>query len=313
MLPPSPFTTRQARDAGFSVEQLRGLVRRRQVRRIFRGVYQDASQVETPATRCRAARLILPSDVIVCDRTAAWMHGVDALAYWELDQVVPVEVVRLPTMSRARRVDVAAGERDLVARDVVEIHGVRITTPLRTALDLGCKLKRHHAMATIDGLMRVGSVEPHQLLDELPRFRGRRGVIQLRSLIQAADPAAESPGESWLRLAILDAGLLRPMAQYWVTDDGVRVYRLDLAYPKLRICIEYDGVQFHSDLDQVRRDAERRAWLRARGWLVIVVRGPDLVGDRRERWLEELRQAITVASRSTYRRGRFDVPRASKA
>ena len=75
----------------------------------------------------------------------------------------------------------------------------------------------------------------------LARYRRRRGVIQLRQLVQLVDPRVESERESWVLLAIHDAGLPLPEPQYWIEIDGVPTYRLDFAYPRLRVCVEYDG------------------------------------------------------------------------
>ena len=60
------------------------------------------------------------------------------------------------------------------------------------------------------------------------------------------DGRSESSGESWTRLEINDHHLPEPTPQFWVVIDGVPTYRLDLAYPRARIAIEYDGVQHHS-------------------------------------------------------------------
>ena len=45
------------------------------------------------------------------------------------------------------------------------------------------------------------------------RYKGYRGVIQLRTLVLVVDPRAQSPGESILRLRWLDTGLPRPECQ----------------------------------------------------------------------------------------------------
>ena len=87
------------------------------------------------------------------------------------------------------------------------------------------------------------------------RYFRRRGVRQLRSLINLADPAAESPGESWTRLEILDSNLPAPQVQWWITRNGRRLYRLDLAYPGMKICVEYDGEEFHDSPEAREVDA----------------------------------------------------------
>ena len=45
-----------------------------------------------------------------------------------------------------------------------------------------------------------------------------------------AEPLAESPGESWLRLRLIDAGFGRPTAQI-VVKGSSRDFRIDLGYP----------------------------------------------------------------------------------
>ena len=182
------------------------------------------------------------------------------------------------------------------------IVGVRVTTPLRTALDLGCHLRRREALAALDQFMRHHDLDSEQLRRESVRFFRRRGVVQLRRLIPLADPRAESPRESWTRLEIIDAGLPCPEPQYWIEIDGVPTYRLDLAYPRLRVAVEYDGDEFHQRTeDQMRHDAERREWLERHGWTVIVVRNGDFSGRGLQRWLSELRAAL----RPTYSNRRW--------
>lgn len=127
----------------------------------------------------------------------------------------------------------------------------------------------------------------------LPRYRGRRGVRQLKELAPLVEPRVESKREAWTLLAIVDAGLPLPEPQVWIEVDHVPTYRLDLAYVHARVCVEYDGVDAH-DLTEEQRahDAERRRWLREHGWTVIVVRRGDFTGDRLDRWLRQVREAL---------------------
>lgn len=283
-LPIDPFTARQARLRGYDQDQLRELIDRGKLRRLLRGVYVSSLAVDSLSLRCSAVRLVVPHDAVVCDRTAAWLHGVDVFAFWELERPLPLEIAVDPALAPPRRQGVRSAKRALVKGDREIVHGISVTTRRRTAMDLGCKLRRHHAMASIDALLRLGGFTVTDMRAELVRFRRRRGVIQLRELIEVADPLSESPGESRLRLAIVDAGLPTPVSQYWVEVDGVLVFRLDLAYPRLKICIEFDGRQFHTTREDRERDDVRRAWLRAQGWRVIVVRSADLARPGPQKW-----------------------------
>lgn len=147
-------------------------------------------------------------------------------------------------------------------------------------------------LAALDAFLRAFPLTQSQLARELPRYFRRRGVRQLRGLVPIADPRAESPGESRTRLAIVDANLPHPEIQWSIVRDGREIFRLDLAYPGLRICVEYDGDDYHDSDISRRADVVRRQWLESRGWVVIVVRKEDLGGDAESRWVEELRRTV---------------------
>lgn len=125
----------------------------------------------------------------------------------------------------------------------------------------------------------------------LRRYRRRRGVVQLRRLVGLLDPRAESQPESWLRWFIVDWGLPLPEPQVWVDIDGV-LYRVDLAYRRARIAVEYDGEEFHTTPEQREHDKARRKALREIGWIVIVVTKDGLSREGRETWLTELAEAL---------------------
>jgi len=290
----SPFTRQQAHVAGVTEHQLRCWNRDRVIRRVLHGVYADASQPDDLAQRTAALKLVVTPNAVVTDRTAAWLHGVDCFAFRELEFLPPLDVCVLPESNRVRRRGVRGRTRDLAPIDMMDIDGLCVTTPLRTALDLGCQLLRPYALAVLDGFMHKHGVTKAELRAELPRFTGRRGVVQLRPLIDIADPLAESPGETLTRLAIIDAGLPAPVLQHWVTVDGVPTFRLDLAYPAHRVAVEYDGEAFHDSPEQRARDAARRKWLRDNGWTVIVVRKGDLVGGSGS-WLTRLAYELRIA------------------
>jgi hypothetical protein len=162
-------------------------------------------------------------------------------------------------------------------------------------MDLGCDLQRRAALAAMDALMRACGFTRRDMRRMLRRYAGRRGVVQLRELIELVDPGSESSGESWTRLEIVDHGLPAPQVQWWVVVDGVPTYRLDLAYPKARIAIEYDGEEFHSSAADRAADARRRDWLRLHGWVVIVVDKSSFEEGALEEWIGELRSALEKA------------------
>lgn len=296
LFPDRPFTLAHAAELGISRNRLHLAVRDGVLRRVLRGVFVRVDLPDTVDLRAAAAALVVGPTSVVTDRTAAWIHGVDVFTHGEHEILPPIESCVLRWHSRTRRDGVDGRTRDLLPEDVMEINGLRVTTPLRTALDLGCCLRRRDALAALDAFMRQHGLSHEELSRGSIRYFRRRGVVQLRQLIPLADPRAESQRESWMRLAIIDAGLPCPEPQYWIEIDGVPTFRLDLAYPRHRVAIEYDGEEFHDrTAEQKRHDAERREWLERNGWTVIVVKVGDFTGAALDRWLTELRDALRPA------------------
>lgn len=294
-LPKTPFTWPDARRLGILRARFDELIANRVIRKVLQNVYVRSEVPDTTEVRARAAVLVLSPFAVACDRTAAWIMGVDTFDYRELDILPALETFVLRGQARTRRPECRGGERDLLDRDVCLISGVPVTTPLRTALDLGCKLPRRDALAAMDAFMRQYGLSREELQVEARRYFRRRGVVQLRQLIPLADPRSESSGESWTRLGIIDAGLPVPEPQCWVEDRGVPLFRLDLGYPRARVCVEYDGRQFHERLHDREHDEERRAWLKRHGWIVIVVTKDSFTDEAMGHWLEELRVALRLA------------------
>ncbi|GAA1978393.1 hypothetical protein GCM10009798_44540 [Nocardioides panacihumi] len=292
-LPMGPFRRDDLKARGLGSHAIAELIETRRIREPFRGVYVDSCLTDTVELRAACLSFVVDEHHVVRDRTAAILHGVDVLTLAEQEVLPEIESSARGGHARTRRPGVAGGTRDLLDRDVMRIGGIWVTTPLRTALDLGCNLRRREAYAALNELARLHGLTREQLLIELPRFRGRRGVRQLRELIPLINPLIESPRESWVYLALLDAGLPAPEPQFWVEDDGVPTYRLDFAYPHHRVCVEYDGFDAHfSAPDQAVHDERRRQWLRDEGWTVIVVRSGDFTSARLDDWLRRVREAL---------------------
>jgi hypothetical protein len=206
-LPTVPFTTAEAEALGFSPNRLAEAVANRELIRVLRGVYLRADLPMDTLMRARCARLVISPHAVLCDRTAAWLHGVDVMRYSELDVLPPLESYVLRGHDPTDRPECDGGTRDLLADDWTWIGGVRVTTPLRTAVDLACKMPRREALAALDALVRAFGISHVEMQRLLRRYRRRRGVVQARQLAPLADGRAESTGESWTRLEILDRGL----------------------------------------------------------------------------------------------------------
>jgi hypothetical protein len=292
--PDVPFARTDFEALRLKPADVRVAVQRNEIRRMLRGVYVAQCVPDSAELRIQALARVVGTGHVACDRTAAWLHGVDVFER-KLGGVPPIEVCVLRGTSPSERPEVRARTRDLGAEDVELAGGVLVTTPLRTALDLGCILRRRDALAALDQFRRHYDITEQGLAQSAVRYFRRRGVVQLRRLIPLSDPRAESPRETWTRLAIMDAGIPAPVPQYEIEIEGAVIFRLDHAYPEHRVAVEYDGEDFHHMDDQLEHDARRRGWLREQEWSVIVVRKGDFTGERLDAWLSELRYALRTA------------------
>jgi Protein of unknown function (DUF559) len=291
--PDGPFTRADLRAVDVDEAALKRALRRGEIRPVLRGVFVYAHVPDSLELRARAVAKTVRPHHVVTDRTAAWLHGLDAYVYAERDVLPAVETCALRGHEPTKVTGIDGRTRDLRSDDITTVCDVGVTTPLRTALDLGCCLRRREAYAVLNAVARRFGLPQATFERELPRFRRRRGVIQLRELVALVDPRIESERESWVFLAIADAGLPLPEPQHWIDIDGVPTYRLDFAYPHLRVVVEYDGIDAHERTwEQKESDRVRRTWLRDQGWTVIVVRRGDFAPARLDQWLGELRRAL---------------------
>ena len=150
-----------------------------------------------------------------------------------------------------------------------ELDQLRITTPLRTAFDLGRRLPLVEAVVAVDALARVHGFRPDLLLNFAVRYPRARGVHGLPEVLGLADARSGSPPETRLRLLLVRSGLPWPRVQHPVLDDARRrAVWLDLAYPRHRVGVEYDGGD-HLRPDRVVADIARHTRLVAAGWRVL--------------------------------------------
>lgn len=279
-----PFTRADALRAGLTPDHLKWLLTTGSVRHMLRGVYVALATAESLELRVAALRLVVPDRSVVVDETAGWLHGATMILAPQSEPRVPaVHVFHRDAGCRLRNGVTASGERWLLDRDVEQIGGIQVTTPLRTATDLGRLRHRDQALASIDSLLGLGAFTHDELMGEVARFAGYRGVIQLRTLAPLGDARAQSPGESALRLRWLDAHLPAPQPQHPVTGPHGQTRWLDLADPTVRFAAEYDGERHHSLTSDVLHDEERRWFLTEHlGWILVVLRRTDVFGPRQQ-------------------------------
>ncbi|WP_433538106.1 hypothetical protein ACQPZK_10480 [Micromonospora sp. CA-249363] len=260
-------------------------------RPIFRDVYADAELEVTHRARCAAAaQLVLLPGVVIAGRSAAALYGASSIA-----GDAPVDVL-VPSGQRFGPVSglvVHAGAID--GADVTLRQGIPVTTPLRSCWDLAQWLPTEEAVAIVDRLAHKHLVALAALRANARERVGDRGWKRMVRVAELADAGAESTPESRLRVRIVLAGLPAPVTQFVVERDGRFVARLDLAWPHLKVAVEYDGL-WHDDTEQFHRDRRRLNRLLGEDWIVLHVTAKRFRDDF-DGFLDELRQALRSRSR----------------
>jgi len=267
-----------------------GLVTRRSLasghRMIYRNVYLPRGVELTPTRRALAAWLWSGRDATIAGLSAAALHG----TRW-IDSAAPAELIR-PEFCDVDGIRIhRAGLRD---DEVCLVRGTPVTTPPRTAFDLGRRSSLERAVIDVDALANatgLKAAEVERLAETRP---GARGIVQLRRVIGLMDGGAESPQETRTRLLLIAAGFPRPRTQILVTDDyGVFVGRVDMGWDAYQVAVEYDGPQHWDDPAQHAGDIDRLAELAAAGWLIIRV-SRDLLRNRPHVFLARVRDAMAA-------------------
>lgn len=270
-LPDAIFTVATARNLGVHPERLRvdDLERR------IYGVRGPRGFADDLAKRCRLFAARLPDDVFFSHSTAARLLGAPVPLRFERIERIHASV------PAPRRAPHAAGlighSREVQPGDVVEFGGLKLSSPARMFCEMAGVLDVPHLVAIADYLIRRNA-PLCALADLLERSRARDRITRSRRIAVAiglADNRSESPPESFFRVLLTLAGIPPTAANHWVVTSSGRRYRIDLAWVREKVALEYQGAH-HLDPAQRRADMTRRAHLEADGWIVVELNADDL-------------------------------------
>jgi very-short-patch-repair endonuclease len=188
-----------------------------------------------------------------------------------------------------RRSTLAKGDR-------VNAGGMPATSVLRTVGELCCRLSLIEAVVVADSALHSGAIRLQDMTRWAVANAGQRGIRNLRRVLEHAEPKAESPMESRLRMALVLAGLPRPKAQVPIHDRWGRVIgRPDLYYEEQRLGIEYDGATHR---DSIADDNRRQNRLLNVGVRLLRFAGADVLGNQ-ESMVNQVRTALATAGTGT--------------
>jgi very-short-patch-repair endonuclease len=256
-------------DGGLAL--LRRMLRTGSWVRVDPGLYGPAGVPMTWHRRLMAAAILAPSGALISHRALAHLMGVGGF------DTAPDPEISIPAGTTFRRAGVVVHESsDLALAAPRCIDGIPCSGPARLAMDLGSVVSEKRYRQTVRELRHDHGVTSDALLRTYLRHKrqGRNGGGALRDWLGRyfeVDGVPESGLEQLVLDAILDACVRSPVAQHWVRVGGAS-YRLDLAYPDRRICIEVDGIQHRDDPDVRAADLVRQQALEDAGWTVIRIR-----------------------------------------
>jgi hypothetical protein len=259
VIPPSPFSTAQAREAGLSRPALERLLDAGEIVRQRHGWYAQPTlgdprvgweeRVETHLERLRTAIASRPGHA-ASHTSSALLHGLAVT----VSAGTPVHLTTIDRAPSSRRFPGLRIHRsETVANDTERVAGVRSTVLVRTVADVLRTRTLPHGVAMLDDALRRGLVgldELTRLVDEQRRWGGRPRAL---AAIRLADPLRETWAESFSFVHLHLQGQPLPLPQVEVYDArGAFVARVDGLWPETGVVGECDGEMkyFIDDLDE---------------------------------------------------------------
>jgi crotonobetainyl-CoA:carnitine CoA-transferase CaiB-like acyl-CoA transferase len=252
------ISNRQARTCGLTRNQIRQLVRSERWAAVRRGVYIVAG---TPASWEQRASIALLS----CDDAA--LSSCSAGYVLELIDEQPhrIEVLALHgTHDGSGNGVVIRRAIHLEARDRRTVHGLRVTSPARTLVDIAAVLEERSLGRAVDrallrGLTTVGVVRKY-IADR--RLQCRPGVGTLVRLLDDREFGVPESELERRTLELIEAYRLQAPAR----QQRVGAHRVDFLYPDHRLVVEVDGRATHGTSEAFEEDRVRQNALVLEGW-----------------------------------------------
>lgn len=287
---------------GVSYGKLRG----KRWQRVSYDLFVPASVQLGGLERLRCLVLILPVGAAFSGLTAAWLYG-----WWlpPLPERPPVFVTVNPDGPRPGRRELSVRRATLPPEDVVRLHGLPVTSPLRTLLDLASVLSLVDLVVIADAALRQGDITLAELIAAANR-ESFRGIRTHRRMTTLADARSQSAWETVLRLVHVLSGIPVEVQAQILDPDGGWIATADLQIQGTRQLPEYDGSN-HRDRAQHQRDLQRDKLLHRAGYArfpyiakeilghpqVIVADAEDALGwqrqcDRVDAWLVEFERSL---------------------
>ena len=140
----------------------------------------------------------------------------------------------------------------LTPADVTTQHGIRVTSPARTVLDIAPTLTDTALTRAVNDARLAGYLQFGALAELLARSTGAPGAARLELLI-SGDAPTRSQFEDAFKRFLRRFGLPTPLMNVQV--EG---YEVDAWFPRERLIVELDGYRYHQDRGAFERDPQAR-------------------------------------------------------
>jgi very-short-patch-repair endonuclease len=244
--------------------------------RVHRGVYRVGPLV-APYLREMAAVLACGPGARASHRSAAWLLelGPQPLSTLPVEVQVPASrVVRRPSIRvyRTRHLDPGGGVGDAAAQ-ATTAHGIPVTSPGRTLVDLAAVLPTRDLEEAVARAERNGLVTPDALVALVDRQRGLPGISTLAVVLGRDGGPAFTRSELERRFVdqVRRFGLPAPRVNVPVAG-----YEVDCWFASERLVVELDGRAYHRSWRSQKNDRRRDRDLAGQGIQVIRVTWDEL-------------------------------------
>lgn len=271
-LPPeiseNAFTTRDAQELWVS----RSRLRRSDLVSPFHGVRMPSSPTPELRTiqRCEAFRAGMDGGQFFSHATAAIIYGLPVPSRDESAEHIHVSVAK---PRRAPRWVGIAGHKLRIDLDTLrDWNGFRVPDPVEVWCELAATSSVDELVVAGDALLRRKSplAESSRLATAAAAAVNRPGVDRLRQALSLVRARTDSPMETTMRLAIIRAGLPEPDVNWAILDaSGTFQGFADLAFPRFRVLVEYDGDHHRTDPHQYFTDVDRLWMFQTLGWRIV--------------------------------------------
>jgi very-short-patch-repair endonuclease len=188
--------------------------------------------------------------LLACGPEAVLSHG-SAAALWQIGDEGPLIEVSVPKRVLRRGDGLIVHRRgDFTAADVTERDGIRVTSVVRTLVDLATRLPRNELEEAINSADVGRLIDPEALRSALPPLKGWPGAGKLRkTLDRRTFRVTRSRLERRLLLLVGAVGLPLPETRVYVN-----AFEVDFYWPDLRLVVETDGLTYHRTPAQQAED-----------------------------------------------------------